>query len=366
MLRLRHQELRRFSSVVEELSRDPAPGVPPSEHLLRAIAGLVPLDRVSYNELDRDTGRIVLAHSMGEPPAPKLVSSLNVHIREHPGFNRPDSASDWPAPTRISDFLTQRQFRQLGLYQDHFRLHGIHYQHGVAFAAGPSRKISFGLNRATRDFPEETRTLLTLLRPHLAHAHARARTRAGLESALRLRDHALEAVAVILLAADGTVTYCSPLARSILDRFFALPSATLGHADADTIPLPEPLARWVSTRRNPSVVGPAFRSELILRQGSRKLLVRLLDDGERRVLRLADRPVDPSFEPLRALGLTGRESEVLLWLAQGKRDAEIALICRLHPTTVSTHVRNLLAKLGCETRTAAAAQAWEKLGEDFA
>ena len=103
MMRLRHQELRRFSLAVEELAHDPATGVLPSEHLLRAIAGLVSLDRVSYNEMDRDAGRIVLAHSLGESPAPNLVSSLNVHIREHPGFNRPDSASDWPAPTKISD-----------------------------------------------------------------------------------------------------------------------------------------------------------------------------------------------------------------------------------------------------------------------
>ncbi len=360
-MRLRHQELRRFSAVVGELARDPAPGVLPSEHLLRAISGLISLDRVSYNEMDRGTGRIILAHSMGEPPAPNLVSSLNVHIREHPGFNRPDSASDWPAPTKISDSLTQRQFRQLGLYHDHFRLYGIHYQHGVAFAAGPSHKISFGLNRARRDFPEETRTLLTLLRPHLAHADARARSHAELEAALRRRDAALDAVAVVLLGPGDEIAYCSPPARALLDRFF--PSIPGG--DAGGSRLPDPLARWMSGRRGALAAHRGSPPQLTFRRNGRKLRVRLLDDGQRRVLRLADGPAEPSSGPLCELGLTGRESEVLLWLAQGKRDAEIAIIYCLHPMTVSTHVRNLLAKLGCETRTAAAALAWEKLGEEF-
>ena len=345
--------------MVQALSADPAPEVPPSEHLLQAIARLVPLDRVSYNEVDRATGQIILAHSMGEPPAPNLVSSLNTHIREHPGFSQPDAASDWPAPTKISDFLSQRQFRQLGLYHDHFRLHGIHYQQGIAFAAGAARKISFGLNRASRDFPEESRTLLTLLRPHLARAYERSRAHTELMTALRLRDQALQAVAVIVLTAQGAVEYRTPLARAMLARFFPTPTGE----GVEGARLPAPLARWVARQGGTLISRNPLRAELVLRQGTRKLLVRLEVGDGYQLLRLADHPSSPSAAGLRGLGLTGREAEVLLWLAQGKRDGEIALICGLHAMTVSTHVRNLLAKLGCETRTAAAALAWEHLGE---
>ena len=35
----------------------------------------------------------------------------------------------------------------------------------------------------------------------------------------------------------------------------------------------------------------------------------------------------------------------------------------MHPTTVSTHLRSVFSKLGVETRTAAAAMAWETLSE---
>jgi DNA-binding CsgD family transcriptional regulator len=51
--------------------------------------------------------------------------------------------------------------------------------------------------------------------------------------------------------------------------------------------------------------------------------------------------------------LTERESEVLLWILHGKRDGEIAILLDISPATASTHVRNLLAKLGVESRLAA-------------
>lgn len=63
--------------------------------------------------------------------------------------------------------------------------------------------------------------------------------------------------------------------------------------------------------------------------------------------------------PARHLGLSPREGEVLHWIAEGKRDAEIATILGIAPRSVSKHVEHILAKLGAETRTAAAALAGE-------
>lgn len=58
---------------------------------------------------------------------------------------------------------------------------------------------------------------------------------------------------------------------------------------------------------------------------------------------------------LRRSGLSRREAEVLLWIAEGKRDKEIALILGISYRTVTDHVRAILTKLGVETRTAAVA-----------
>jgi DNA-binding CsgD family transcriptional regulator len=67
------------------------------------------------------------------------------------------------------------------------------------------------------------------------------------------------------------------------------------------------------------------------------------------------------YKPWRKHGLTRRECEVLCWIMEGKRNDEIAIILGLRFYTVKTHVERILARLGVETRTAAAARAREML-----
>ncbi len=353
MRRLDERDLRRFSTAVGALSDPGITRANLSDHFLRAIAALIPVERASYNEFDRRRGRLLRAHSLGEPGAPHLVASMNAYIHQHPGFNRPDSASDWPAPNMISDALSQRQFRALELYQEHFRHYGIRYQLGIAFAAGPGRKISFGLNRATRDFSEEERTLLELLRPHLLRAWRATSAREKTQAAIEARDDALRGAgsAILVLEADRRIGFCTGPARELLARFFA-------HGSQQAAQLPAPLRRWLRER-------PASQNEIVFSRRGSRLFVRLLPgcaaESGRQLLKLVERPLHPPLDPLLALGLSRREAEVLLWLAQGKRNAEIALICGLHLSTVNTHLRSIFAKLGVETRTAAAATAWESI-----
>jgi DNA-binding CsgD family transcriptional regulator len=68
---------------------------------------------------------------------------------------------------------------------------------------------------------------------------------------------------------------------------------------------------------------------------------------------------------LKELGLTPRECDVLVWIAEGKRDAEIGRILGISSRTVSKHVESLLQKLEAETRTAALARVAEKLKKFF-
>ena len=58
--------------------------------------------------------------------------------------------------------------------------------------------------------------------------------------------------------------------------------------------------------------------------------------------------------------LTPREREILHWIAEGKRDSEIATILNLSVRTVEQHVRTCLRKLNVETRTAACAVLWRE------
>ena len=65
--------------------------------------------------------------------------------------------------------------------------------------------------------------------------------------------------------------------------------------------------------------------------------------------------------PLEALGITPREAEILLWVAQGKSNPEIAIITGAAENTVKKHLQHIFEKLGVDTRNAATVLAFEKL-----
>lgn len=69
-----------------------------------------------------------------------------------------------------------------------------------------------------------------------------------------------------------------------------------------------------------------------------------------------------SPEPIeKALGVSPREASVLLWVAQGKGNADIAAILDMAENTVKSHLRNVFTKLGLESRHAATVQVLEAL-----
>lgn len=65
--------------------------------------------------------------------------------------------------------------------------------------------------------------------------------------------------------------------------------------------------------------------------------------------------------PLEKLGLSPREAEILLWMAQGKSNADIAVICDISLSTVKKHALHIFEKLGVESRSAATLRALEIL-----
>ncbi len=74
----------------------------------------------------------------------------------------------------------------------------------------------------------------------------------------------------------------------------------------------------------------------------------------------------PNFEspkPLECLGLTPREAEVLLWIAQGKSNGEIGTIIGCAENTVKVHIARIFEKAGFENRNAAAVRALELLSK---
>jgi DNA-binding NarL/FixJ family response regulator len=83
-----------------------------------------------------------------------------------------------------------------------------------------------------------------------------------------------------------------------------------------------------------------------------RILKRLLD-------RYAGHLPDPAAPPRAVTGLTEREHEVLVLIARGLSNAEIARALFVSETTVKTHVGHVLTKLGVRDRVQAVVLAYE-------
>jgi len=91
---------------------------------------------------------------------------------------------------------------------------------------------------------------------------------------------------------------------------------------------------------------------------------RLDRHSEKEQAAMAKVELKPNFDsakPLEALGLTAREAEVLLWVAQGKANADIATILGCAENTIKVHLARVFEKCGFENRNAATVRALELL-----
>ncbi|MFD8371978.1 response regulator [Streptomyces sp. NPDC059688] len=84
---------------------------------------------------------------------------------------------------------------------------------------------------------------------------------------------------------------------------------------------------------------------------------------QRRLLERLSRPEPPESEPAAAEppdGLTARETEVLVLIAEGLSNQEIARALHVSTATVKTHINNLFAKTGLKDRAQAVRYAYGK------
>jgi DNA-binding NarL/FixJ family response regulator len=94
-------------------------------------------------------------------------------------------------------------------------------------------------------------------------------------------------------------------------------------------------------------------------RAGRRLVVRMLLHTCGYLLLLREENEQMEWKQLMALALSQREAEVLSFVAMGKTNADIGIILSISRRTVEKHVEQVLARLGLETRTGAAAVALE-------
>lgn len=109
---------------------------------------------------------------------------------------------------------------------------------------------------------------------------------------------------------------------------------------------------------------PVIRDDLLAAVQTRLAKASVIRD---RLDEASNASFDPDFsshEPLQAaFGLTPREAEVLLWVAQGKSNSDVATILEMSEKTAKQHLGVCFQKMGVESRTAATLSALEILAK---
>ncbi len=166
--------LRRLSDGLAELyaPAGAADGVDYAARVVNVASRLVSADSCSYNHIGG--GPWLLAWLVTPADAgtfPDGGKLLQQHLHEHPVLGYVQATGDGRA-RRISDFLSDRQFRSLGLYHDFYRRREVDYQAVIAVPAPGGGLIAVALNRQGHDFSPDDLEFLDLLRIHVEQAAA--------------------------------------------------------------------------------------------------------------------------------------------------------------------------------------------------
>jgi DNA-binding CsgD family transcriptional regulator len=349
MGRLRRRDIEAMLGFVREISS--AHDIETFRSRLTArIVRVVPADVTTYFEIDYRRRRLatVVAHPHGAP-APAVAAAVVRSMHQLPLFSSYTRGNG--SAVKVSDFLTRRQFHRLALYDGYFRPMGLEHQMAKGLPGPDGLVTGIAVSRRRRDFSEDERLLLNLLGPHLNDAYRSAQALADTRDEVRLLRQGFEEMdrGLAVVDAAGGIRVMTTRARQwVTDYFGRISSARL----------PDTLHRWIEY--DEAVLGQhgtrlTPRAPLIAEREGRCLRVRIVFDGDQRLLLLDERRSGPDAQQLEQLSLSRREAEVLAWVAQGKTNSEIGVILGASDRTVEKHVEHIFRKLGVETRTAAAA-----------
>ena len=166
---------------------------------MSGIGHLIESDLLTYNEIDtRRQTAFMVQQPVGAIGAAQ-VQTFERLAYQHPLINHYARTRE-SRPRKISDFLSLTEFRRLDLYQEFFRDVALHFQMAVTIPSANTLVIGIALNRARRDFSERDRSVLDLVRPHLAQAYRNIAERSALRERAEAAERALWSASATLLA----------------------------------------------------------------------------------------------------------------------------------------------------------------------
>jgi DNA-binding CsgD family transcriptional regulator len=330
--------------------------------ILTGIKSLIPCSYISYNEIDLPRQQTVYkSYGIDQTLYQSIQPAFTAYLHQHPWGQRVLTTPDYGVHT-VSDFMPDRMFHRLDLYQQYYRHLGISRQLGVSLSVPPALFIPIVINRDGRDYGSRERQMLDVLRPHLTQAFHNVQAWERMNerrSSLRRLFQTLNK-ALIEIDRNGKIIWTSPGAESFFLRHRLRDPKLASY-------VPSPLLDWLlnSTRRRESqrmLSTPA--KPLRLRTAYGILTVHLLETTERVHLLFEDQSGTFPSDGELASQLSPREWEVLRILPTGSSNDQIARLLGISGRTVQKHLEGIYAKLGVENRTAAVRQLWELTGSE--
>jgi len=355
MASLRDSDLRRALAFLNERC-EPAEPERYLRQVLEGLYDLIPADHWAFGECgapNRPGAVRVQVHPLDYTGPPiDLINNLGGALAlPHPlGFAEAHAAR----VSRISDVLTRREWHELPCYREFYRYMEVEDDLCAYFRVGDMAAF-FGMIRSSIVPTRDLELANAVIRPVLAGLkNALALARLEQKSSLLAGAVASKGRPVLVTKLDGTIITETAAARRILLAYF--------DKEAFVDRIPQALLDFASKQRtrllnleNKDLLSPAFR----LYRDQRLLTIEVVVQSNGFILTLREESSVPRLDYLHHLGLSNREAEVLSYVAMGKTNAEIALILGISRLTVGKHMEHILARLGVETRTAAAAVAIE-------
>ena len=197
--------------------------------------------------------------------------------------------------------------------------------------------------------PIKPKEVLARMQVHLQGAREKRQARSALD--------AFGYASITVRVSDGRLMWQTPLARDLLLTYY-------GTSAPQT---PEAVLKWLRRHVADATVltePPRLSIELACRRLTFRLHQQIGDsEGGGDWLIIMQEVSDESVIEAMALcfKLTPKEAEVLYWVVKGKINRDIGDILGSSPMTVKKHLERVFAKLGVETRTAAASMAMSRI-----
>jgi DNA-binding CsgD family transcriptional regulator len=337
--------------------------------VFHAVQSLVSAELGSFTDLTIKTPRVLKVVEVL-----KVISGSDAHLETQRKFLPAFAAHANAHPLRphclfgnvvkINDFVSRNRFKNMPIYSEYYRHLDIDAQITFAIPLAEDRVTLFTLSRNRIDFTERDRLIMSLFKTHLAIALRNISELASirLERDMLQRGAEADQQGAVLFQADGVINCISAFAQEKLSDYF-------NEMPVQGDLLPAKLLEWVQIEQiNPlrcfgSGKHTAARktmtpvpSPLTLTRDDKCLTIKLLHDAVTgdQILFMVETTSSHYITKLQKFNLSQRESEVVLWLARGKTNAEVAIILGISKRTVEKHLEKIFDKLGVDSRAAVA------------